>query len=540
VPGRLLTGGRGRGAGIEDEIVPDRSARSAGAVFSAAALAPKGGCAAERWLTMILRMMRDLLRPTVWVTVERVFTEVFSLTLFAVQARLLGPTAFGLIAAVMVFISFWDAVPMNAVLEALVSVRRIEERHFTTGATATVLVSLMFGAAVFGCAGPMAELFGDAEMGSVMRAMAVLPLLQAFSIVPLAMTRREVRFQATTVRTIVSLVAGGAVGLVLALAGMGVWALVWQALVQRLVAAIVLWSIVQVPVRPALSFRHGRDLLGFIVPVLWSSVMSWGAGQLPRLFLGIFLGPADLGLFATADRFNAVVKHVAIVPKAFVARIDLRRYTTDRAAMTQAVRRMFLQMALVGFPICFGGAAVMPTLIRAWLDSRWYGAILPGQIMLLACIPYVTFYGASAILYAVNRQARDAVVATVLNPSIVAGMAVAMQFGLVATSAAVAVIPWLLLPLPVLAVRGTGHVKARDILLPQMPALLAAVTMGGAVALLRPRLAPYVPDVTALPVLILAGVALYAILIVILMPRRAISIAGQLGGRLMTVWGGRS
>ena len=126
-----------------------------------------------------------------------------------------------------------------------------------------VLVSLMFGAAVFSCAGPMAELFGDAEMGSVMRAMAVLPLLQAFSIVPLAMTRREVRFQATTVRTIVSLVAGGAVGLVLALAGVGVWALVWQALVQRLVAAIVLWSIVRVPVRPVLSFRHGRDLARF-------------------------------------------------------------------------------------------------------------------------------------------------------------------------------------------------------------------------------------------------------------------------------------
>ena len=76
---------------------------------------------------MISRIIRDLLRPTVWVTAERVFTEVFSLTLFAVQARLLGPTAFGLIAAVMVFISFWDAVPMNAVLEALVSVRRIEE-----------------------------------------------------------------------------------------------------------------------------------------------------------------------------------------------------------------------------------------------------------------------------------------------------------------------------------------------------------------------------------------------------------------------------
>jgi len=113
-------------------------------------------------------------------------------------------------------------------------------------------------------------------------------------------------------------------------------------------------------------------------------------------------------------------------------------------------------------------------------------------------------------------------------------MAVAMRFGMVATTVAVAVIPLLLLPLPLLAVHGTGHVGARDILLPQVPPFFAAAAMGGAVALLRMRLVPYVPDATALPVLIAAGAVLYLILIVALMPRRAIHLAGQLKGRLMT------
>jgi O-antigen/teichoic acid export membrane protein len=87
---------------------------------------------------------------------------------------------------------------------------------------------------------------------------------------------------------------------VLALAGVGVWVLVWQAPVWQLVATIVLRAVVRVPLRAVLSGRHGRDLVGFIVPVLWSSVMNWGAGQSPRLFLGIYLGPADLGLFTAA------------------------------------------------------------------------------------------------------------------------------------------------------------------------------------------------------------------------------------------------
>ena len=173
------------------------------------------------------------------------------------------------------------------------------------------------------------------------------------------------------------------------------WALVWQALVQRLVAVVVLWSVVRMPLRPSLSARHGRDLAGFVAPILWSSVMNWGAGQLPRLFLGIYLGPADLGLFTTAGRFNAIVKQVAMLPKAFVARVDLRRFAIDSAAMARAARRVFLQIGLLGFPICFGGAAVMPTLFHAWLDARWYDAILPSQIMLLGCVPYVTFFGTS-------------------------------------------------------------------------------------------------------------------------------------------------
>jgi O-antigen/teichoic acid export membrane protein len=479
---------------------------------------------------MIVRTLRRLLRPTVWVTVERVFTEVFSLALFAVQARLLGPQAFGLIAAVMVFVTFWDTVPMNVVLEALVSVRMIDKSHFATAATATILVSLIFGAVVFSLAGPVANLFGDQELASVMRAMALLPPLQAFSTVPLAVTRRDLRFEATTVRTIVSLIAGGAVGLVLALRGSGVWALVWQALVQRLVAAIVLWSAVRMPLRPMLSPRHGRDLAVFVGPILWSSVMNWGAGQLPRLFLGIYLGPVDLGLFSTAGRFNAIAKQVAMLPKAFVARVDLRRFATDRAAMAHAARRVFLQIGFLGFPICFGGAAVMPTLFHVWLDPRWYDAILPSQIMLLGCVPFVTFFGSTAVLYALNQQGPEARVSTTLNMVMLAGMAVGMRYGLIAISAAVALAPLLLLPLPTLAVRRTGYVAVRDIVMPQVAPLLAAAGMGGAVCLLRHYLAPYVPEAKALPMLVAVGALLYPAGIVVLMPRQARQIVAKFRG----------
>jgi len=46
------------------------------------------------------------LTPTAWVTIQTVYTQGFGALVFAIQAPLLTPRAFGLIAIVMVFITF--------------------------------------------------------------------------------------------------------------------------------------------------------------------------------------------------------------------------------------------------------------------------------------------------------------------------------------------------------------------------------------------------------------------------------------------------
>ena len=80
--------------------------------------------------TMLPKLLSRV-RPTMWVTAERAFAELFFLLLFAIQAPILGPSAFGLVTAVMVFVAFWEGVPGHAITEALLSIRQIEERHFT-------------------------------------------------------------------------------------------------------------------------------------------------------------------------------------------------------------------------------------------------------------------------------------------------------------------------------------------------------------------------------------------------------------------------
>jgi O-antigen/teichoic acid export membrane protein len=477
---------------------------------------------------MRLGVLNLLLRPTAWVTFERAFGELFFLILFAIQAPILGPSAFGLMAAVMVFILVWESVPAHAITEALISIRKIDHLHYSTVTTTCVLFCIAFGATAAALAQPIATMFGDAELAPVMRVMAISPVIQALSISPFAAAQRELQFQSTALRTVISVVAGGVVGLVLALTGGGVWALVWQALIQRVVAAIVLWLAVPISLGFAVSRNHFREIADFALPVMVSRAMAWASGQLPRFVLGIYLGPNELGLFTLASRLNSIVNLVAISPKATVARVELRRFANDHRGLGEAVRRLLLQMSVVSFPICAGGAAIVPTLFHVWLDPRWYGAIIPSQLMLLASAPYVTFYVASALLLAVNLQRWEAGFSAALNVGTLIAVIIASRFGLIATTSTIAVLSLAALPLPIVIIRRKCGLSLRDMLLPQAPAFVAACSMGFAVSLLRMTLGSSHYGISTLCLLIGVGVAVYVVLLLPLLPKTAVEGRGIL------------
>lgn len=454
-------------------------------------------------------------------TAQTVLTQVIGLALFAVQAPLLGPTAFGLFSFVMVFVGFCELVLSGGATEALLSIGAIESRHFEVVTTVSVLFSLVLGAGIFAGARPLAEFCGQPALMPLFRWMAILPLIASFTSSPNAATKREMQFRPLAIRAIVGFLAGGVVGVILTIRGDGAWALVWQAIVQRFVSAVVLWLGVPIKLRFAWSARHFRELWKFAAPVIVASMMGWASGQIPRLILGLFLGPTDLGLFGMAARLNDILVQATILPTATVDRVSLRQFATNPDGRDGAIRRVMFKLSALCFPLAIGGAAALPALFHVWLDPRWFGGIVPSQLMLLTCVPLVTVYAASAVLLAFNRQAADALISTTQTLAIVAVVFVSAPFGLLIAVAAIALRPAVMLPLQLTVLSRKCAVHARTLVSPQMPALVAAALMGIAVGLLRSYLETHYGSVPALLIAVAAGAAIYVGLMLVLLPRLA-------------------
>ena len=93
-------------------------------------------------------------------------------------------------------------------------------------------------------ADPLASLYGEPRLAPVLGWYPLVPLFAAMYVVQLALARRALRYRVLAVRQTAGALIGGLVGVGMAFAGMGVFALVGQGLVTQAMGVLVLWKIV--------------------------------------------------------------------------------------------------------------------------------------------------------------------------------------------------------------------------------------------------------------------------------------------------------
>jgi O-antigen/teichoic acid export membrane protein len=421
--------------------------------------------------------------PVVWLTSERVTQQALSLILFAVLAPILGPRPYGLFALVMVFVGFCEAILLDGAVEALVTVDDLHHLHTTAANLTNGLMALVFGLAMFALAPAIAAALHDAEIRNVMWALAPMPVLSTLSAAPIAVLRRSLKFKQLAIRSILGLTIGGVFGILLAVAGAGVWALVLQVLAQRIAELVIGW--IAVPVRFGLTWSapHFRELRPVALNVFGARIMGMVNAQLPRLVLGFALGPADLGLFALGSRFHDIIVSTMVVPRTAVGRIELRAEKIGSAEFQRDFAKMVRNASVLSFPFFLGTAALAPSLFHLWLNQQWQAGIVPAQLIVLGGVPMVLFYSFDAALLAGNLSSIVRRIASLQFVTVAATVLCAAPFGLTATCLALAVRAWLLLPFIYIIFRRATDIQGRSALLPSVHALIGAVIMAGVLRL---------------------------------------------------------
>jgi len=321
-----------------------------------------------------------------WMAGARFGTQVIDQVFTIVLLRILAPSDFGLIAMAAVFTALFNLFSDMGISRAVIQRPDVDDEYLSTAFWGNFTSGVvLFAVAVVG-AEFIARFYRQPLVAPVFAALSLRFVLAGMNATQGALLTREMRFSTITVRNIISVIVGGAVGVGVALAGGGVWSLVGQALVTAFTRTVVLW--VATPWRPAFRFswQKFRDLWYFGSRVLGGQVFSHVIKQSDNLLIGRILGPTLLGYYAFGyGMFLSPLVDVGLI----VGRVIFPAFSSIQQDLGR-FRRGFLMattyVTLFTLPALVGLFLVAPDLIPVLFGPNWLPSVPVVRVLLIAAM----------------------------------------------------------------------------------------------------------------------------------------------------------
>src|SRR5215470_8756992 len=371
-----------------------------------------------------------------WMAGMRLLSQLFAWAVTIVVIRLLSPTDYGLLAMATVFLEFFTMIAEFGVGAAAVQAHDMDEPKLRTLFGFAMVVNLALFIITYLTAPLNARYFREPRVVSIVRVLSVQYLLTIFSVIPQAQLARKLDYKGPAVVELSAAITASVTTLVLALAGRGVWALVWGSLASALCRTVGLNLLSPFITTPAFRFRGTRNLLGFGGNVTVTRVLWFFYSQADVLIGGRLLGKDLLGLYSVAmnlaslpaRKSSAIINQVSFPAFARIQH-DRQRYASS---FLLAVRIL----SFVLFPVLWGMASVAPEMIRVLLGDQWTAVTGPFQLLALSMplfmfVPFMTT--AAQGIGRADIGAMQALIASVVMP---AAFVVGSRWGVTGLAAA--------------------------------------------------------------------------------------------------------
>lgn len=476
-------------------------------VPSAGAAVALGRCPEENDLDLRQSAMRGVM----WSVIEHSGARVTTTLVFVVLARLLEPEAFGVVALASVAVAFLGIFQDQGLGHAIVQRKELPAVHVDTafwlnvGAGATLTVLTLLGAH------PLASLLREPNVAPVLQALSITLLLSGLSSTPAAVLRRELRFGPLATRTLVSTLIAGVVGLAMAFAGLGIWALVGQTLVQAAAACVLLWRVSSW--RPHLKFSGTafRELLGFGAKVTGSNVLNFVSRRSDDLLVGTVLGPIALGLYSVSYRVLTLLTDLFIRSISSVTLPTFAKLQGDPARMRRGLHSATRMSSLIAFPVFFGVSALAPEVVQVVFGPNWLATIPVVRVLALIGALHAMFYFNSNIMVAAGKPGWSLALNAMNAVVNVAGFIIALRmgWGILGVATAYVVRGYVISPVALLVLKRLIGLRLRTYFRQIVPAAVATVVMVAAMLLVTMTLAPNLAAPLRLAVAVVGGGIVY-------------------------------
>lgn len=444
----------------------------------------------------------------IWKAMESGGNQLVRVVISIVLARKLDPAHYTTLSLVLIFINFADVFVKRGFSTSIVQRKDADNLDFSSVLWASFGIAAALYAALFFGAPAVAAFYEQPVLVPALRILSLTLFTGAFSSVQNAIVQRKLEFRKICMASLGTTLVSGGVGIYMAYAGYGVWALVVQQMLGSVASVALLWLLDRWKPVFAFSLTRVKRLFGFGWKLLLSSLLDTGYSDLSSLVIGKrFIGDS-LAFYGRGRQYPEMVANnltsiaLSVLFPAYAANQD------DRERVREMVRKTNRSAALMVFPMMAGMAAVGTLLIRVLLTEKWVPCV---PYLRLMCVAFALYPIEAADLQAINALGRsDLYLLTEIIKKIFGiGALCAAVFGFstpLAIAGAVMITAVFSMLVTMLVMKRLFSYRLRDQIWDLAPPLLLSGVMTAAV--LAVSLVP-APDIARLALQVVSGIAVY-------------------------------
>ena len=244
-----------------------------------------------------------------WLVINNVLKKGLSLVSFAILARILEPSTFGLFAMAFIAIDGFSLFKAFGVDMGLIQRKdHIEEAKHTAFFLVQAFGIIVF--LLFQIAAPLAAHFlKNPEVLTIMRALSFVFLFGSLGRIPGAMLQKEMRFRLISIIELISSVVNSVCSVVFALISPTVWALVGAYLMKQITQAVLNWYFERYTVKFVFDKKIAKELLHFGKYMVLMAIFSYIGNNVDGILISRILGPAALGFYLLAMNITFITHY---------------------------------------------------------------------------------------------------------------------------------------------------------------------------------------------------------------------------------------
>lgn len=334
----------------------------------------------------------------IWRFAERCGAQLVTFIVSIVLARILTPSDYGTIALVTVFTTILQVFIDSGLSTALIQKKDADDLDFSSVFYFNFVICIILYLIMFVSAPFIADFYKDSSLVSIVRVISLTLIISGVKGVQQSYVSRHMLFKRFFFSTLGGTIFSAVLGIIMAYAGFGVWAIVFQQLSNNAIDTLILW--ITVKWRPIKKFSWSRlkNLLSFGWKMLASSFLDTVYNNLRNMIIGKLYTSADLAFYNQGDKFPKLIVTNINTSIDSVLLPTMSNEQDNHVRVKDMTRRAIKISTYIMAPLMIGLAFCAKPIVQIVLTDKW-----------LPCVPYLQIFCISYLFWPIHTANLNAI-----------------------------------------------------------------------------------------------------------------------------------